>query len=69
MRFRYIDDDPYRPFMVFKMTPGRTRPRAPEHDEMLRQVRKRQVEAALRRSTERRRAWGLPELGYRPPTA
>ena len=42
---------------------------SPEHEAILARVRRRQIELALKRSAERRRKWGLPELGYRPPAA
>ena len=61
--FLYHESD----FVVSSSTIEKTL--SPEHEAILRRIRKRQIESALRRSTERRRAWGLPELGYRPPTA
>jgi hypothetical protein len=60
--FLYHESD----FVVSSSTIGKQL--SPEHAEILRRVRRRQIADALRRSTERRRAWGLPELGYRPPT-
>jgi hypothetical protein len=61
--FLYHESD----FVVSSSTFGK-RP-SPEHEAILRRVQRRQLEDTLRRSAERRRRWGLPELDYRPPTA
>ena len=61
--FLYHEDD----FVVSSSTIGKTP--SPEHQAILLRVQRWQLEQALKRSAERRRKWGLPELGYRPPTA
>jgi len=61
--FLYHESD----FVVSSSTIGKQL--SPEHEETLRRIRRRQIADALTRSAERRRSWGLPELGYRPPTA
>ncbi len=63
-RFAGVHEDD---FVVSSSTIGKKL--SPEHQAILARVRRQQLEQALKRSAERRRKWGLPELGYRPPTA
>jgi hypothetical protein len=60
--FLYHESD----FLVSSSTIGKKL--SPEHEEILRRIRRRHIADALKHSAERRRAWGLPELDYRPPT-
>ena len=62
LRYRPGDDFIYNEpeFVVESTTIGKQR--SPEHEEILRRVRLRQLERALELSAERRRRWGLPEL-------
>lgn len=59
--FLYHESD----FVVSGTTIGK-KP-SPEHAAILDRARRRQLQQTLARSAARRRAWGLPELSYRPP--